>query len=428
MTATLTPKSPSDLAAATPAHRDRYVDFLRALSLAVVMLGHWLMASVVWDGGGLRTSNVLEVSPWARWLTWIFQVMPVFFIVGGFANTASWTAAQRDGKGYGTWLGVRLARLVRPVLAFTAVWTAAAVALQLAGIAPADLRASAIAQPLWFLAVYVAVVAVAPAMIKAHHRWGVLAAVVLGASVAAVDVARWTFGVPYVGWLNLGLVWLFAHQIGIVWRERGGLSRRGALTLSLAGFAGLLLLTQVAGYPDSMVGGVGEARSNTFPPSLALVALAVWQFGLVLAVRPVVDRWLSRPRAWAAVVAANGMAMTLYLWHLTALVIIATAVLPTGLIPQPATGSAAWWALRPVWLVLLGVALVPLVVVFGRVETARLRPTHPSALRAAVAAALIVAAMGFLARRGFVVPGMPGGLPLVALGLLGTAWLSLRHS
>ncbi|HET7486668.1 MAG TPA: acyltransferase [Acidimicrobiales bacterium] len=429
MTATLTPAghpTAAAVAAATPAHRDRYVDFLRAFSLCVVMFGHWLMAVVVWSGdGSLHTSNILEVSPWARWLTWVFQILPVFFVVGGFSNTASWTAARRDGRSYGTWLGARLARLVRPVLAFTVVWTAGAVSLRIAGVAPSSLRAGAIAQPLWFLAIYVAVVAVAPAM----ARCGWVAVPVLGAAVAAVDAAAWAFGVPYVVWLNMALVWLFVHQLGVLWRQRGGTwSRRRGAVLALAGFAGLLCLTHLAGYPESMVGGVGEARSNMFPPSLAIVALAVWQFGLALSLRPVVDRWLARPRAWKAVVTANGLAMTLYLWHLTALTIVAVAVLPTGLFPQPGAGSASWWALRPLWIALLAVALVPLVLVFSRFETARIEPAKPAAWPAGVAALLVVVAMGFLARRGFVAPGMPLGLPLVPLAALGTAWWTLTRS
>jgi hypothetical protein len=110
------------VAAATPARRERYIDFLRVFSLAVVMLGHWLMAAVEWRDGRLVAGNVLESAPAAQWLTWVFQIMPVFFIVGGFANTASWTAAARDGRGYGEWLAGRLVRLVRPVLVFVAVW------------------------------------------------------------------------------------------------------------------------------------------------------------------------------------------------------------------------------------------------------------------------------------------------------------------
>src|SRR5438270_5092604 len=120
---TLSPLRPDQVAAATPARRERYVDFLRVFSLAVVMFGHWLMAAIQWRDGHLVAGNVLEAAPATQWLTWIFQIMPVFFIVGGFSNTASWTAAKRDATPYGTWLCSRLARLVRPVLAFAVGWS-----------------------------------------------------------------------------------------------------------------------------------------------------------------------------------------------------------------------------------------------------------------------------------------------------------------
>ncbi|HEX7277533.1 MAG TPA: acyltransferase [Acidimicrobiales bacterium] len=423
MTSTLT-RSAGDLAAATPTTRDRYVDFLRVASLAVVMLGHWLMAVVVWADGRIHTSNVLEVTPSARWLTWVFQVMPVFFIVGGFSNSASLAAARRKGTTYGTWLGSRLRRLVRPVLAFAVVWTAAAAVMVAAGLDPKGLRAGSIAQPLWFLAVYVVVVAAAPAMVAAQERWGAGVALGLGMAVLAIDVARWGFGVPMVGWLNLGLVWLFAHQLGVAWRTGSvGTWSRGRLTVvAAAGLGTLVVLTSTFGYPGSMVGGVEAGKTNTFPPSFAIVALAVWQFGAVLALRPVIDRWLARRRVWTTVVAANGMAMTLYLWHLTALVMVTAAVLPAGLLPSPEAGSAAWWAWRPAWIALLAVALVPLVVVFARVEAARVASTAVAGWRAVGAAAAITVAMGMLARHGFAAPGMPAGLPLVALGLLATGW------
>ncbi len=275
------PSGSSAVADRTPARRERYVDFLRVFSLAVVMLGHWLMAVVEWRDGRLVADNVLESAPAAQWLTWVFQIMPVFFVVGGFSNTASWTAAVRDGRGYGDWLTGRLVRLVRPVLAFALVWAALVAGLVVMGIDPGAVRAGSIAQPLWFLAVYVVVVAVAPALVAAQRRWGWAVAVGLGAGVALVDLARWPLGVPLVGWANLALVWLFAHQLGVAWRDGAvdGWSRRRSVGLALAGLGGLVVLTGAAGYPHSMVGGVGGTRSNTFPPSLALVALATWQFG-----------------------------------------------------------------------------------------------------------------------------------------------------
>jgi hypothetical protein len=349
--------------------------------------------------------------------------MPVFFIVGGFANTASWTAAARDGRDYGEWLAGRLVRLVRPVLVFVAVWSSVVVALGVAGVAPASVRAGSIAQPLWFLAVYVVVVAVAPLMVAGQRRFGWGVAVALAGGVAVVDLLRWPFGVPMVGWLNLALVWLFAHQLGVAWRSGAvaGWSRRRLWCLAGVGLAGLFLLTGLAGYGRSMV-GVGGGRTNTFPPSMALVALGLWQFGLALLVRPAVDRWLDRPRAWAAVVAANGMAMTVFLWHLTALVIVAAVALPSGLLPAPAVGSAAWWAWRPVWVLALGVALVPLVWAFARVELRRVPAPAPGAVAAACAAVLVAAGLAVLARKGFV-----GVAPVAGGGLLVAGQLLLRR-
>ena len=423
------PRTASGIAAATPPRRERYVDFLRVFSLAVVMLGHWLMAAVEWRDGRLVAGNILEAAPGAQWVTWVFQIMPVFFVVGGFSNTASWTAAVRDGRGYGAWLGGRLVRLVRPVLVFALVWSAVVVALTVAGVDPASVRARSIAQPLWFLAVYVVVIALAPLMIAAQRRFRWAVAIALAAGVAVVDAARWPFGVPLVGWANLALVWLFAHQLGVAWRDGDvrAWTRRRLVLLAAFALGALFVLTRFAGYPHSMVGGVGGVRSNTFPPSLALVALGTWQFAAALLLRPAVDRWLARPRPWAAVLAANGMAMTVFLWHLTALVIVAAVTLPSGWLSQPATGSAAWWAWRPVWIALLAVALVPLVALFARVEVRRLTAPSPSAWRAALAALSVAAGMAFLARKGFVHAGMPLGLPFAGVGLVAGGWALLRR-
>ncbi|MDH3203021.1 MAG: acyltransferase [Myxococcales bacterium] len=41
----------SELAELTPESRNRYVDFLRAASILVVVTGHWLMAAPYFDDG-----------------------------------------------------------------------------------------------------------------------------------------------------------------------------------------------------------------------------------------------------------------------------------------------------------------------------------------------------------------------------------------
>src|SRR5262249_60467167 len=86
----------AELADRTPSSRNRYVDFLRAISMLVVTVGHWLAAAPYFDATrALTTAPILTVSPWTAWLTWIVQVMPIFFIVGGYANGGSGPGARR---------------------------------------------------------------------------------------------------------------------------------------------------------------------------------------------------------------------------------------------------------------------------------------------------------------------------------------------
>ena len=80
---------------ATPATRNRVVDFLRALAIIVVVVGHWLMAAIVVRDGDLVPNALLNIADWTHPLTWVFQVMPVFFLVGGYANAASLASPRR---------------------------------------------------------------------------------------------------------------------------------------------------------------------------------------------------------------------------------------------------------------------------------------------------------------------------------------------
>jgi len=165
---------PRALAAATPADRNRVVDFLRALAIVTVVLGHWLMAAVMVQDGTLVPNAVLNIAPWSHPLTWVFQVMPLFFIVGGYANGRSWRSARRRGDTYATWLRARLQRLAAPVLPLLLGWLAIASIAYAAGVPGATLRtASQVALvPTWFLAAYIVVVAVAPLLLSVWERFG----------------------------------------------------------------------------------------------------------------------------------------------------------------------------------------------------------------------------------------------------------------
>jgi fucose 4-O-acetylase-like acetyltransferase len=362
----------SALARATPPTRDRYVDLLRVGSLAVVILGHWLMAvPIAAADGTVRVTNVLALVPALRPLTWLLQVMPVFFLVGGYAQAKT---LSRSGS-YASFIRSRTSRLLRPAAVFAAVWLALGTAAGLAGLDHDGLIRLAlrtVAQPLWFLGVYLGVVALAPAMWGLHRRLGRRAVAVpigLLAATALVDVARFAGGHSSLAYLNLLFVWVGAHQLGFFYAD--GSLQRFAGRLAGGGLAALIVLTTVGPYPVSMVGVPGEAVSNMSPPTLALAACAVWLTGLVLLVRGPANRWLARARVWRVVVIGNLLTMTAFLWHLTAaFVVIGGALAFGGGLGAPAA-TAQWWAQRPLWLVAYGLVTAGLVAVFRRFDAPR---------------------------------------------------------
>jgi hypothetical protein len=413
------------LAERTPETRNRYVDFLRAASIVVVVLGHWLMAAPATGTGGLTLSDMLHVAPWTQWLTWAFQVMPLFFIVGGYANAVSWESARRQGRSYGAWLGARLRRLIRPVVPLLLAWTGLGIAARSFGVDPGTLRiGSQVALiPTWFLAVYLMVIVVAPATYALWRRFGVASFWGLALGAVLVDVVAFSSDVPLLRWANYAFVWLGVHHLGYVWRAGKLSGPARALGLAACGLAVLIVLVTVAGYPVSMITVPGEGMSNSRPPTLALLALGMFHAGLVLAVEGPARRWLQRIGPWAATVLVNGTIMTLYLWHATAMVLIvglANLLGGIGLGLEP--GSRDWWLTRPVWILACGAVLVVFVALFGRFEqSARAGgPAVVPAWRAVAGAAGVCVGLTALALGGIGAPGPLGiRIWIVLLTLVG---------
>lgn len=429
------------MADATAPTRDRFVDLLRALSIAVVVFGHWLVAVIYLNDGRLVGDSALNVVPGLWAATWILQVMPLFFFVGGFSNLKSWAAARGRGVSYGTYLRSRIERLIRPTLVFACVLTAFGI---IAGTffpdASAGLRPGMqfLAAPLWFLAVYVLVVALAPAMVRLHdlYRDKVLLALVIATVVT--DVIRIGLDLQAFGYLNFAFVWLFAHQLGFYYGD-GTLSARPIrFHLATAG-AGLLSLVVLVGsgiYSPSMVTMVSERASNTSPPSICLIALSLWLVGVAMAVRPAVTKWLQKKRVWMTVIAANSVIMTIFLWHLTALLLAVAVAYPLGF-PQPPGGSTLWWMWRPTWILILCTFLGLLVAIFGRYERPRLatesgtRTTSP--FGTFIIIALLVIGLSRMAQAGFDLTATTGlGLgivaePLVSLAAISGGYLALTR-
>jgi hypothetical protein len=399
--------------------RDPFVDLLRTFSMLAVVLGHWIMPMLGYANGAITVGDSLATPGWWM-LTWVMQVMPVFFAVGGAANFHSYTAHLAAGGDARGWLATRLYRLTIPVLPLLGVWLVAPPVLTALGLPaqPVGFAAGIVGQLLWFLAVYLLTVALAPVMVRARDRFGLAVPVVLVAAAALVDAARFS-GVPVIGYLNEAFVWLAVQQLGIEYAAGrfARLSTSAAALIGLAGFGATALLVVAGPYPASMVGLPGQAVSNMSPATLCLVTLGVGQLGLLLAVRRHIVA-LGRGRRIAALQDLVGpRCMTVYLWHMSAMIVVAgAAVLGLGY-ATPAAGTVGWLVATPLWVGALALVLRGLLVVFARFETIRANIRRgPSLPRLVAALVLLAAGLLDIAARGFVVPTGQGPLAALFLG------------
>ncbi|MFK7896797.1 MAG: acyltransferase [Myxococcota bacterium] len=366
----------SRLAEQTPEARNRYVDLLRALSIGAVVLGHWVMAAPHLGVGGPRLDHLLDVLPWSRWLTWGFQVMPIFFFVGGYSNGTSWDSALEKEQPYAVWLEARLRRLLGPVVPLIVLWGGLGILGFWLGISEGMIRiGSQVALvPVWFLAIYLLIVMLVPITRSIWRRLG-LWSVLLPALLAAGNDFLFFRGeavlgsdLRLLGWLNYLLIWSAVHQLGYAW-QAGRLAGRRTFVLFALGASALVALTQFGPYPTSLVGVPSQEISNTTPPKLPLFALGLAQIGLFLSLEGPIRKWLARKAVWTSVVLVNGMIMTVFLWHSTVMMLVVGAgfwLVPSVFDIVP--GVAAWWAWRPIWVLGFALATFPFLLVFTEVE------------------------------------------------------------
>jgi acyltransferase-like protein len=422
--------SARELAATAPSTRNRYVDLLRFVSIAVVFLGHWLIAVLGFRDGRFVGENLLEIFPDVQIATWLFQVMPIFFLVGGYTNALSWESAIRRGESYGDWLRARYTRLLRPALVFVAFWTvlpmmAVAVALP---SSMALVGGREVSLPLWFLSIYVLAVAAIPGLVAVHRRFGATGPAALAAGTVLADIGHYGLGRPWIAIANYAFVWLAVIELGFLWRE-GVLTERRWLPWAMlgGGLTVVIALVTLFDYPVAMITLSKSDRSNAFPPSLALLALGVAQSGAVLLLEDAANRWLLRARVWFAVAMANSMIMTFYLWNMSAVVLAAVLVFPTGLAPQPEPLSAAWWWLRPAWIGLCAICLLPFLFGFRWAERpAAATPGRVSGVMAVLGGVLAAAGLGIIAREAFPVQGEQLLWPSIGVGCVVAGAIVLR--
>lgn len=395
-----------DLASKTPDDRNRYVDFLRSVSIMVVIIGHWLIATAWYADGTLTSGHLLKEQPQMQWLTWMFQVMPIFFIVGGYANAVSLESARRKGTGYAGWLVTRLHRLVGPLLVLIVCWAAIAGVMMLFGVSRAVIQSTSQAAliPTWFLAIYIMVVILAPLTYQLWERYGFASFWAFVVAAIGMDLLFFAAGQQWVGWSNYFWVWLAVHHLGFAWRDNRMGKPVTLLLYAAAGFVSLWALIRFGPYPMAMVGSPDDGLSNTLPPKVTLIALGVFQFGLLLAVENPMRRVLTNLRLWAATVLINSMIMTLYLWHITVMVVFVAVLFLAGgpgLGIEP--GTTDWWWSRPVWILVLLTLLLPVALLLSPLER-RARGKNaavPAAARQILGAVMICLAIALLAMFGF---------------------------
>jgi hypothetical protein len=404
------------LAAQTPAERNRYVDFLRSVSILVVIVGHWMIATAYVVDGTFEPGHLLKSHPQMQWLTWIFQVMPVFFIVGGYANAVSLESAARKKIAYAGWLSARLNRLVAPLLVLMIAWGIIAVIMTIAGARASVIQYASQAAliPTWFLAIYIMVAILAPLTYAFWKRFGFLSFWIFVGVAVLVDTLFFKADIHWPGWSNYFWIWLAVHQLGYAWRDNRIGTPGRLIVYSIVGLTALSLLILVGPYPLAMVGSPDEGLSNTLPPKITLLALGVFQYGLLLSLEGPMRRVLDNIRLWTATVLINSMIMTVYLWHITVMIVfIAVLYLAGGFGLEVEPGSQQWWLTRPVWIGLLLVLLLPVALLLSPLER-RGRPADapvPPSFRQVFGAILVCLGIALLAMYGF------GGGPLPYLDI-----------
>ena len=384
--------SVQQVAEATPATRDRFVDVVRLFSLLVVIGGHGVMLMVVFGPDRWTFGNVLDSSTRLQAVTWVLQVMPLFFFAGTAASMLSYKgvspgparkrgtsgacagkaeedsrtggaadddnaagvragrAAARGGPGdtpegvdSAGWLFRRVQRLYRPVFYYLAGWV---VALLVARRYLSDEEYDSVAgvgiQLTWFLGAYMLVLLGVPALHKirtARAMWTTVACLV--AVFAAIDQVRIADGPVWIGYLNFA-AWSVAGVLGVGYSRRL-VRRRTALLVGLGAFGANVLLVAFGPYELSLVTVSGQHLSNMTPPSVVLCGHMLFLCGLAIWLRPAIARFASHARVWWFVAIGNRGAMTLYLWHLVALIAVFAVSHVLGHDRESTHQPGFWW-------------------------------------------------------------------------------------
>lgn len=343
----------------------------------MVVAWHWVFTIIIWEADGPHASNPIGFTQGLWIATWAFQVMPVFFYVGGYGHLRSWQKAQETGMSIWVLVGSRLRRLAIPAFGLIGVW----IIVGIVTTAVWDVKwfwqaIKLVISPLWFMGVYLVLVALLPVALWLHRRFDSAVIVVLAGLAGIVDIVRFRYNEPWFGLFNMVLVWGLCHQLGFFY-ERIANSRRAVnWTLLLGGMFGLAGFVGSGIYPGSMVGVPGEL-SNMAPPTLCIVALVFFQAGLIEVIRPWVESRLGRPR-WARVSdVINRFSLPLFLFHSTGMALSrGISYVIQGRDSEATEPTLVWWLARPLAFVLPLLCTMPVIYLFGRYGARRSHTKH----------------------------------------------------
>jgi fucose 4-O-acetylase-like acetyltransferase len=405
--------------------RDLTLDLARVFCVLLVVVIHLLFVGV--DAQTLTLTRPLEQQSWFAGATWVGQIMPLFFVVGGFASLTAWRSNVRRGGTAADYVKSRVLRLAQPSLPLFVFYVVVIGGATLLAVAP-ELVAGVVAgagSPLWFIAAYCLCQTVVPVMARLHARfaWQTLGVLLLG--VVLVDALRYGLGVPQIGYLNMLFVWILVQQIGF-WYADGWFARRTwwqLLLIAVGCSLALVPLTSVGPYQVNML-------DNLNPPTLPLVLLGLAQACVLRLLRPALAKLMSTHAARAVVFVVGTRLMTIYLWHLPVIIIFAgVGLLIPGASPEPAS-PAWWWSRILVYLLVLG-ALFALSFLVGRWEQPReIGPTPP--IWVVVLAAVLTFVPPFLVIEYFLGLGLAiagaasFGVAILLLGRWPVAWGSTQ--
>jgi Acyltransferase family len=325
---------------------------VRSFALCVVVIWHWVFSTVRWDAHGPHAGNPLHLVPYGYVLTWFLQVMPMFFFIGGWASIGSLRRhLDRNGTS-AEWVARRAKRLVVPVIPLVAAVIGAKLFLSPWAFGTVLFAAS----PLWFVAVYVPLTILTPAIYRAHQRSTSVSFAASVIAVALVQAAR--FGLHYsstaITLLSFITVWGTVYQLGF-FVDRVMTDRRVAGGSALLGIVGISA-GSLLGFSPSMVTTAHDKISNMGPPTATIIALAVFQLGCVGLLSTSIQKISARKTVTRVVAWIENHQMKIYAIHLPIWTVLITLT-RTSVIANGEHATSSWWVLRPVWTLLPALCL-----------------------------------------------------------------------